>query len=191
LQTSFERVSKLMPVNKIRIAICCLLDAILNHELNRKLLRLVYCLHYNESELQKPIRYNTHHLEERSAAPALRCRNWFDYIISYVNTSPIRYGFCIAAQAIRATATHATIYIDLPTSRSRIASGERRSREPRDRLVSLAGIWIWLKILARKLLRLIITHVSFTFQLNFVNRLSFDFSIVDFRSAQIWEHSNF
>jgi hypothetical protein len=29
-------------------------------------------------------------------------------------------------------------------------------------LVSLAGIWIWLKILARKLLRLIITHVSFT-----------------------------
>ena len=32
--------------------------------------------------------------------------------------------------------------LDLPTSRSRIASGERRSREPRDRLVSLAGIWI-------------------------------------------------
>ena len=32
--------------------------------------------------------------------------------------------------------------VDLPTSRSRIASGERRSREPRDRLVSLAGIWI-------------------------------------------------
>ena len=32
--------------------------------------------------------------------------------------------------------------LDLLTSRSRIASGERRSREPRDRLVSLAGIWI-------------------------------------------------
>jgi hypothetical protein len=34
------------------------------------------------------------------------------------------------------------VFLDLPTSRSRIASGERRSREPRDRLVSLAGIWI-------------------------------------------------
>jgi hypothetical protein len=34
-------------------------------------------------------------------------------------------------------------------------------------------------------------HKSCRFQLNFVNRLSFDFSIVDFRSAQIWEHSNF
>jgi hypothetical protein len=34
-------------------------------------------------------------------------------------------------------------------------------------------------------------HKSCRFQLNFVNRLSFDFSIVDFRSAQVWEHSNF
>ena len=30
----------------------------------------------------------------------------------------------------------------LAHNRSRIASGQRRSREPRDRLVSLAGIWI-------------------------------------------------
>jgi hypothetical protein len=44
--------------------------------------------------------------------------------------------------AAKSTALTATNELDLPTSRSRIASGERRSREPRDRLVSLAGIWI-------------------------------------------------
>jgi hypothetical protein len=73
--------------------------------------------------------------------------------------------------------TLAGMLLHLPTSRSRIASGERRSLEPRDRLVSLAGIWIRLKTLARKVLQLIITISA-----QFVNRLSLDFSIVDLRS---------
>jgi hypothetical protein len=69
--------------------------------------------------LQKLIRHNTHHLEKRSfdaeigfdaekrsfdaevSAPVFRCRNWFNYIISYVNASHIQYGFCVATQAIR------------------------------------------------------------------------------------------
>jgi hypothetical protein len=116
-------------------------------------------------------------------------KNFLGSIVPWSDTFPTPATVCLRNRTL--VRIHSALYVDLPTSRSRIASGERRSREPRDRLVSLAGIWIWLKILARKLLRLIITHVSFTFQLNFVNRLSFDFSIVDFRSAQIWEHSNF
>jgi hypothetical protein len=51
--------------------------------------------------LQKPIRYTAHHFEERTAAPSVRCRNWDDNNISYVNRSPIRYGFCVGRKVIR------------------------------------------------------------------------------------------
>jgi hypothetical protein len=46
-----------IPVSEVRIASCCLLDAILNHELNRKLLR--FGCYIAMRALQKPIRYNT------------------------------------------------------------------------------------------------------------------------------------
>ena len=47
LQMSLEKVSKLyIPVNKVRIASVCLLEAFFNHELNPQLLRLVFTLQW-------------------------------------------------------------------------------------------------------------------------------------------------
>ena len=51
--------------------------------------------------VRKPIRYVTIHFQDRSGAASLRCKNRAEISDPFVNRSPIRYGFCVAAQAIR------------------------------------------------------------------------------------------
>ena len=51
--------------------------------------------------VRKPIRYVTIHFQDRSGAASLRCKNRAEISDSFVNRSPIRYGFCVGAQAIR------------------------------------------------------------------------------------------
>jgi hypothetical protein len=78
--------------------------------------------------------------------------------------------------------TNSTSALDLPTSRSRIARAERSTCLPcrnLDLIKNSGAKIITVNYYACKF------HKSCRFQLNFVNRLSFDFSIVDFRSAQI------
>ena len=47
------------------------------------------------------IRYVTIHFQDRSGAAPLRCKNRAEISDPFVNRSPIRYGFCVGAQAIR------------------------------------------------------------------------------------------
>ena len=75
-----------------------LLPAILNH--NRPEIGPIG-VYITIRALQKPIRYTAHHFEERTAAPLVRCRNWDDNNISYVNRCPIPYDCCIGRKAIR------------------------------------------------------------------------------------------
>ena len=65
--------------------------------------------------LQKPIRYIAHHFEERTAAPPVRCRNLDNNNISYVNRSPIRYGFCVGRKVIHTTDINIAHYASLVT----------------------------------------------------------------------------
>ena len=51
--------------------------------------------------VRKPIRYVTIHFQDRSGAASLRCKNRAEISDPFVNRSPIRYGFCAGAQAIR------------------------------------------------------------------------------------------
>ena len=51
--------------------------------------------------VRKPIRYVTIHFQDRSGAASLRCKNRAEISDPFVNRSPIRYGFCVGAQAIR------------------------------------------------------------------------------------------
>ena len=51
--------------------------------------------------VRKPIRYVTIHFQDRSGAASLRCKNRAELSDPFVNRSPIRYGCCASAQAIR------------------------------------------------------------------------------------------
>ena len=51
--------------------------------------------------VRKPIRYVTIHFQDRSGAALLRYKNRAEISNPFVNRSPIRYGFCVGAQAIR------------------------------------------------------------------------------------------
>ena len=54
-----------------------------------------------EQKRPKPIRYVTIHFQDRNGAASLRCKNRAEISDPFVNRSPIRYGFCVGAQAIR------------------------------------------------------------------------------------------
>ena len=54
---------------------------------------------------QRVVRYVTIHFQDRSGAAALRCKNRAEISDPFVNSSPIRYGFCVGAQAIRCSRT--------------------------------------------------------------------------------------
>ena len=43
----------------------------------------------------------TIHFQDQSGAASLRCKNRAEISDPFVNRSPIRYGFCVGAQAIR------------------------------------------------------------------------------------------
>ena len=93
-----------IPVSEVRIASCCLLDAILNHELNRKLLR--FRCYIAMRALQKPIPGTTRQhaplglgrAEHRTSASMQRLIGLHDFICKH--KPYIRYGFCVAPQAI-------------------------------------------------------------------------------------------
>ena len=51
--------------------------------------------------VRKPIRYVTIHFQDRSGAASFRCKNRAEISDPFVNRGPIRYGFCVGAQAIR------------------------------------------------------------------------------------------
>jgi len=51
--------------------------------------------------VRKPIRYVTIHYQDRSGTASLRCKNRAEISDPFVDRSPIRYGFCAGAQAIR------------------------------------------------------------------------------------------
>ena len=51
--------------------------------------------------VRKPIRYVTIHFQDRSGAALLRCKNRAEISDPFVNRSPIRYCYCVSAQAIR------------------------------------------------------------------------------------------
>lgn len=43
----------------------------------------------------------TIHFQDRSGKASLRCKNRAQIRVAFVNRSPIRYGFCVGARAIR------------------------------------------------------------------------------------------
>ena len=83
--------------------------------------------------VRKPIRYVTIHFQDRSGAASLRCKNRAEMSDSFVNRSPIRYGFCVGAQAIRysvdiASVTMKTVFCTLCTCIFHFFTFCRRSR---------------------------------------------------------------
>ena len=59
------------------------------------------CKHPHGLVYSKAIKLTHIHFQGRSGAAALRCKNRAETSVSFVNRSPIRYGFCVGAQAIR------------------------------------------------------------------------------------------
>ena len=60
--------------------------------------------------VRKPIRYVTIHFQDRSGAASLRCKNRAKISDLFVNRSPIRYGFCVGAQAIQYSVDIALVF---------------------------------------------------------------------------------
>ena len=81
--------------------------------------------------VRKPIRYVTIHFQDRSGAASLRCKNRAEISDPFVNRSPIRYSYCVGAQAIRYSVDIALNSLKFEISRCHLADTSRNCTKVR------------------------------------------------------------
>ena len=91
--------------------------------------------------VRKPIRYVTIDFQDRSGPASLRCKNRAEISVLCVNKSPIRYGFCDGARAIRYSVDIASVSkynnSSTPSSLRIVSKLDTATREYRKKVHSL------------------------------------------------------